>query len=902
MLKKLDANYNKIILSLTFLLPFLDIYKSLVGNKVQLFGISMVEIFNFVFTFVLFLMLFFKLKKENKKIYNTKIISLAFIYLIYILMHTIYIMTLKNVSYLNSNISFFIEIYYVLRCFVLPLIILFVYMKSNLKTKDIIDTLSKVSLIFSTIIVITNILGISLVAYSSSYDGLVQIKDGIFSWFSGIDYNSVDLYTSRGLFYSTNQISAILGALLFLSSFYTLYKDKLKYYISFFIKILAALMLSTKTAFLAIIFSIFAIYIYSIMKYAMNKEKVLTKKSILFIVYLIVIIIIFNYSPLKYKLGGYVDNLNNDDYVNLEEFDEECLSEKTKMLGETYDLSIKEIFKKDNLTNYEKDYLISYINDCPEEFNIPESYIEFYPVESNSEFWIDMVDEPVSTLSNYRNFKKIIYQDFLKKHNNPMDKWLGIGYASNFPYMEIDFIGQDVWIGHIGVILFILPYIILLAFELLVFILNLKNKFSMFSVSLSLAIVYMLFASVFAGHVFGIILPSTILALLLTALYNDLTNKEIKENKLSFLLLHLGYGGIESSTINTANSLCDKYEIELIVFYNLNKNQANKIDNRIKVKYLYNGGPNKEEFINSIKLHKYFKTLKEGFKAISILIKKKILVINAIVNNDSKYLVSTRWDFGILLNKYGSKSVIKIAQEHHYHNNDKKYLNVLKYKYNNIDYIFALTKTLEEDYKELLAKNKHTKVVLVPNMLYDIPDKTSNLKEKNIITVSRLDYGKKNDDIIRAFAKLNNKDYKLYIIGDGKEFDNLNKLVYDLDLKDRVILTGYKDKKEIEKYMLKSNLFLMASLTEGLPMVLLEAMSYGVPCIAYETASGVSDIIKNNKNGYIIKNRDEELYISMINKIINNEKLRKEMGESAKNTARQFSKEEVTKIWLNILK
>lgn len=905
MLKKLDINYNKIILSLTFLLPFFDIYKTLIGNKFQLFGISLVEIFNFMFTSILFLMLFLKLKKENKKVFNYKLLSSIFIYILYIVIHVIYIMSLKDTPYLNSDISPFIEIYYILRCFVLPLVILFVYMRTNLKSKDIIDTLSKVSLIFSVIIVITNILGISLIAYSSSYDGLVQIDGNIFSWFNGIDYNSVDLYTSRGLFYSTNQVSAILGALLFLSAFYTLYKDKTIYYVSFFIKILAAIMLSTKTAFFAIIFSISAIYIYSVLKYIFSKEKVLTKKSVLFVLYLVTIIFIFNYSPIKYKLGGYVDNLNNSNYTDWENINKntyDCLSDNTKSLETTYNLSLKEIFKKDTLTNYEKEYLINYINDCPEEFNVPEEYIKFYPVEPNFDFWLDMINEPVSTLSNYRNFKNIIYQDFIEKHNNSMDKWLGIGYASNFPYMEVDVIGQNIWFGYIGVILLVLPYIILLLFELLIFLLNFKNKFNIFTTSLALSAIFMIFASFFAGHVFGIVLPSTILALLLTALYNELNTKEIKGNKLTFLLLHLGYGGIESSTINTANALCDKYEVELISFYKLSKNQANKIDKRITVRYLYNGSPNKEDFINSIKEHKYLKTLKEGFKSLNILIKKRILVIDAIINSDSKYLISTRWDFSVLLNKYGSKSVVKIAQEHHYHNNDKKYLNVLKYKYNSIDYLFALTKTLEDDYKKLLEKNKHTKVVLVPNMLYDIPDKTSNLKEKNIITVSRLDYGKKNDDIIKAFSKIDNKDWKLYIIGDGKEFDNLNSLINELDLKDRVILTGYKDKKEIEKHMLKSSIFLMASLTEGLPMVLLEAMSYGVPCIAYETASGVSDIIKNSKNGYIVKDRSEELYISKINKIINDEKLRKEMGEYAKKTAKEFSKEEITKIWLNILK
>lgn len=377
---------------------------------------------------------------------------------------------------------------------------------------------------------------------------------------------------------------------------------------------------------------------------------------------------------------------------------------------------------------------------------------------------------------------------------------------------------------------------------------------------------------------------------------------KMKSDKITFLLLHLGYGGIESSVINQANTLIDDYEVEIISFYRLKNNQANRLDERIKIKYLYDGQPNKEDFLKSIKDHKYIRTLREGLKAIDILIKKKVLVISSIIDCDSKYLISTRYEFNMLLSKYGSKDIIKIAQEHHYHNNDSKYINILSKKYNNIDYLFALTKTLEADYKKFLKNNNHTKIVLVPNMLYEIPDKNSDLKEKNIITVSRLDYGKRNDDIIRAFSKLKNKEWKLYIIGDGKEFNNLSKLIEDLDLKDRVFLTGYKNKQEIEEYMLKSSLFLMASVTEGLPMVLLEAMSYGIPCVAYETASGTNDIISDNINGYIVKDRNEERYIEKIDEVINDEELRKRLGMNAKETSSKFSKEEIKKILHRVLK
>ena len=150
-------------------------------------------------------------------------------------------------------------------------------------------------------------------------------------------------------------------------------------------------------------------------------------------------------------------------------------------------------------------------------------------------------------------------------------------------------------------------------------------------------------------------------------------------------------------------------------------------------------------------------------------------------------------------------------------------------------------------------------------------------------------------------SKIKNKRIKLYIIGDGQEYNNLNNLVNDLGLNDRVFLTGYKNKQEIEKYLLNSSIFLMASVSEGLPMVLLEAMSYGVPCIAFETDSGVNDIIENNKNGFVIKNRNEEEYINKINNLINDKNKLKGFSKKAKETSYKFSKKEILNIWYSVL-
>ncbi len=368
--------------------------------------------------------------------------------------------------------------------------------------------------------------------------------------------------------------------------------------------------------------------------------------------------------------------------------------------------------------------------------------------------------------------------------------------------------------------------------------------------------------------------------------------------KITFLLLHLGLGGIETSIVNTANCLCNDLEVELVSFYKFPNNH--KIDPKVKVKYLYDGVPNRDEFMHALKRFNIVGIFKEGIKATKILHLRKKLIIDEIKNSNSDYIVSTRIEFSTLLDKYGKKETVKIVQEHIHHNWNKALIKKLS-SFKNIDYLFSLTQSLKEDYDKFLSWNKHIKICVVPNMI-DMQEASSDLKSKNIITISRLTTIKRVNELIDIFSKLDNRKNKLYVIGAGPEAENLKKQVNEMGLADRVILTGYKTKEEMIPYMMDSSVFALTSTREGLPMVLLEAMSYGIPCIAYKTESGIIDIIDNDINGYYIENRDEALYIDTLNKMLKDSKKLQKLGVGAKEKAKKFSKEEVRKIWLNILK
>lgn len=487
-------------------------------------------------------------------------------------------------------------------------------------------------------------------------------------------------------------------------------------------------------------------------------------------------------------------------------------------------------------------------------------------------------------------------------------KLLGIGYSRiqrNELDMENDMQAIFFYYGYLGFAI----YISFIGFFLIKLAIEFIKNFSIIRDKEYIILAFLIILLIGGGEYSGAFLRKSnaniYLSLYLVLLNVKLTEecrKNINNKKISFLLLHLGYGGIESSVINAANELSKNYEIELISFYNLKNNQSKYVNKDIKVKYLYNGGPNKDEFEQALKQKNIFKMLKEGIKSIDILLKKKYLIKREIVKSESYAIVSTRYDFSILLNKYGSKDIIKIAQEHHHHNNDKKYINILKHKYKNIDYLCALTEGLKKEYEMFLKFNKHTKIIVMPNMIDNNCKEMSDLKNKNIISISRLHEGKRLNELIEIFSKLQDKQVKLYIIGDGEEQKSLEKQIKGLKLENRVFMLGYLNKEQQLEYLLKSSVYAMTSISEGLPMVLLEAMNFGIPCIAYKTDTGVADIIKNNKNGFIIENRNQEEYIKKLEMLLEDTKLKENMRKECKNTSKKYYKEEIVKIWESILK
>lgn len=370
--------------------------------------------------------------------------------------------------------------------------------------------------------------------------------------------------------------------------------------------------------------------------------------------------------------------------------------------------------------------------------------------------------------------------------------------------------------------------------------------------------------------------------------------------KVTILALHLGYGGIERMITNLANGIVDEYEVTIVSTYQIFEEPFFKLDPRITVTYLLpHTKPNREEVKKNI--HHPWILMKELWKGIQILRKKKQTMIAYLKKCDCDIIISTRDIHNLWLGKYGPKNALKIGSEHNHHNNQKKYIKKIVKSVQKLDYFVLVSKELQQFYAEQL-KRSSCQCFYIPNSLDELPPKISPLREFEFLSVGRLAKEKGYHDLLEVMSLLKEDlpKFHLTIIGGGVEEQTLRLQIKNLGLEAYVTLTGFQPKEVINTYLARSSLFLMSSYTESFGIVLLEAFSYGIPCIAFDSAQGAKEIIQDKMNGYLIPNRNLEEMKKRILELAQNENKRKVMGLSARRVAEQYEYHIVAKEWKDL--
>ena len=372
--------------------------------------------------------------------------------------------------------------------------------------------------------------------------------------------------------------------------------------------------------------------------------------------------------------------------------------------------------------------------------------------------------------------------------------------------------------------------------------------------------------------------------------------------KITFLLLHLGYGGAEKANVEIANMLANDYEVELLCSYRLQDQPAFSTDPRIRIHYLMDEVSNKAAFKKALQAKNPIRILQEGMKSFRILRKRKSTMISAIETCNSDLIISSRILFTKWLAKYKNNHCITIAQEHNDPLDEPKRIKQIIQSCKEIDYFMPVSKEITAYFTKAFH-DTNTKVVYIPHALDEYPKTTSYEMAHNIISIGRLSKEKGFLDLIDVFALVHQEcpSLTLDIVGDGEERESIERRIQELELTKYIKLHGFQNKTYIQELLSHSMMYAMPSYKESFGIVLLEAQSYGLPCVAFSSARGACELIHPD-NGKLIEQRNHQAMANCLISWYNDKQMRKRLGEQGRKQAELYTQEIVQKQWLSFLR
>lgn len=356
------------------------------------------------------------------------------------------------------------------------------------------------------------------------------------------------------------------------------------------------------------------------------------------------------------------------------------------------------------------------------------------------------------------------------------------------------------------------------------------------------------------------------------------------KSKIAFLIHGLNAGGMERVMSELVNNFCSKENVEVhLLLYGKSRELFYTVSDKVIIHIPNFPFSDENRLISTFKTVKY---LRSRIKAINPTV---ILSFGEI------------WNSLVLISLAGLKQSIFVSDRC---KPDKSFgfFNDLirKIVYPSAKGIIAQTEKAKEIY---FKQFRNDNIQIIGNPIRNIDENKQSHTENIVISVGRLIDSKHFDRLIDIFYKINLPDWKLVIIGgDALKQNNLLKLkqkIETLNLNEKVELLG--SIKNVDEYLLKSKIFAFTSSSEGFPNVIGEAMSAGLPAVAYDCIAGPSEMIENGINGYLIPLFDDELFQLKLKYLMMNDAERIIFGQNAKKSIKSYSVKSITDRYYHFL-